>query len=69
LSDAQFALTVSLHIIYLSFTIGLAMWPVVLEALSMLTASPSRWAPPPVREGLAFLRIPESTVGDRRERI
>ena len=40
LSRLQFAFTVSFHIIFPSFTIGLAMWLVVLEALSMFTGRP-----------------------------
>ena len=40
LSRLQFAFTVSFHIIFPSFTIGLAMWLVVLEAMSMLTGRP-----------------------------
>ena len=40
LSRLQFAFTVSFHIIFPSFTIGLAMWLVVLEACSVLTGRP-----------------------------
>src|ERR1700756_3328633 len=39
-SRIQFAFTVSFHIIFPSFTIGLAMWLVVLEGLDLLTATP-----------------------------
>jgi cytochrome d ubiquinol oxidase subunit I len=41
LSRVQFASTVSFHIIFPSFTIGLAMWLTVLEALHLATARPS----------------------------
>jgi cytochrome bd ubiquinol oxidase subunit I len=40
LSRLQFAFTVSFHIIFPSFTIGLAAWLVVLEALHMTTERP-----------------------------
>jgi cytochrome d ubiquinol oxidase subunit I len=40
LSRLQFAFTVSFHIIFPSFTIGLAAWLTVLEALHMITAKP-----------------------------
>jgi cytochrome d ubiquinol oxidase subunit I len=40
LSRIQFAFTVSFHIIFPSFTIGLAAWLVVLEALYLKTAKP-----------------------------
>src|SRR5579871_5117615 len=41
LSRLQFAFTVSFHIIFPSFTIGLAAWLTVLEALYMLTGRPA----------------------------
>jgi cytochrome bd ubiquinol oxidase subunit I len=37
LSRLQFALTVSFHIIFPSFTIGLAAWLTVLEAQHLVT--------------------------------
>src|SRR6201996_4170518 len=40
LSRLQFAFTVSFHIIFPSFTIGLAMWLTVLEALGLATGRP-----------------------------
>src|SRR5919197_4344972 len=40
LSRLQFASTVSLHIIFPSFTIGLAAWLTVLEALHLWTGRP-----------------------------
>src|ERR1700749_2084464 len=40
LSRAQFAFTITLHIIFPSFTIGLAAWLTVLEALSFSTGRP-----------------------------
>src|ERR1700746_663294 len=39
LSRIQFAATVSFHIIFPSFTIGLAAWLAVLEAMSMATGN------------------------------
>ena len=41
LSRLQFAFTVSFHIIFPSFTIGLAAWLTVLEALSLWTGRPA----------------------------
>ena len=41
LSRAQFAFTVSFHIIFPSFTIGLAAWLTVLEALYLATGRPA----------------------------
>jgi cytochrome d ubiquinol oxidase subunit I len=41
LSRLQFAFTVSFHIIYPSFTIGLAAWLTVLEALHLATDRPA----------------------------
>jgi len=41
LSRLQFAFTVSFHIIFPSFTIGLAAWLTVLEALHLWTARPA----------------------------
>src|SRR5882724_1584330 len=41
LSRLQFAFTVSFHIIFPSFTIGLAAWLTVLEALRLLTGRPA----------------------------
>ena len=41
LSRLQFALTVSFHIIFPSFTIGLAAWLTVLEALHLATGRPA----------------------------
>jgi cytochrome bd ubiquinol oxidase subunit I len=41
LSRLQFAFTVSFHIIYPSFTIGLAAWLTVLEALRLATGRPA----------------------------
>src|ERR1700746_1620289 len=40
LSRIQFAFTISFHIIFPSFTIGLAAWLTVLEALSLATDRP-----------------------------
>src|SRR6202140_5239723 len=40
LSRLQFAFTVSFHIIFPSFTIGLAAWLTVLEALYLATGRP-----------------------------
>jgi cytochrome d ubiquinol oxidase subunit I len=40
LSRVQFAFTVSFHIIFPSFTIGLAAWLTVLEALHLATGQP-----------------------------
>ncbi len=37
LSRIQFAFTISLHIIFPAFTIGLAAWLTVLEALHLRT--------------------------------
>jgi cytochrome d ubiquinol oxidase subunit I len=41
LSRLQFAYTVSFHIIFPSFTIGLAAWLTVLEALHQWTGRPA----------------------------
>ena len=41
LSRLQFAFTVSFHIIFSSFTIGLAAWLTVLEALRLATGRPT----------------------------
>jgi cytochrome d ubiquinol oxidase subunit I len=41
LSRLQFAFTVSFHIIFPSFTIGLAAWLTVLEALHLITGRPT----------------------------
>jgi len=41
LSRLQFAFTVSFHIIFPSFTIGLAAWLTVLEALNLATGRPA----------------------------
>src|SRR3954466_11288715 len=41
LSRFQFAFTVSFHIIFPSFTIGLAAWLTVLEALGLATGRPA----------------------------
>src|ERR1700743_3772010 len=41
LSRLQFAFTVSFHIIFPSFTIGLAAWLTVLEALHLATGRPT----------------------------
>jgi cytochrome bd ubiquinol oxidase subunit I len=40
LSRVQFAFTVSFHIIFPSFTIGLAAWLTVLEACRLVTGKP-----------------------------
>src|SRR5271165_2838754 len=40
LSRIQFAFTITFHIIFPSFTIGLAMWLTVLEALGLATGRP-----------------------------
>src|SRR5689334_6967345 len=40
LSRVQFAFTISFHIIFPSFTIGLAAWLTMLEALAMATGRP-----------------------------
>ncbi|WP_328807263.1 cytochrome ubiquinol oxidase subunit I [Paraburkholderia elongata] len=41
LSRLQFAFTVSFHIIFPSFTIGLAAWLTVLDALHLITGRPA----------------------------
>src|SRR6201988_5089910 len=41
LSRIQFASTVSFHIIFPSFTIGLAAWLTILEALHLATGRPA----------------------------
>src|SRR5260370_1496715 len=41
LSRLQFAFTISFHIIFPSFTIGLAAWLTVLEALHLWTGRPA----------------------------
>src|SRR5499427_7808899 len=41
LSRAQFAFTISFHIIFPSFSIGLAAWLTVLEALYLATGRPA----------------------------
>ena len=41
LSRLQFALTVSFHIIFPSFTIGLAAWLTRIEALHLATGRPA----------------------------
>ena len=41
LSRIHFALTVSFHIIFPSFTIGLAAWLAVLEGLYLKTGRPA----------------------------
>src|SRR4029077_3988659 len=41
LSRLQFAFTISFHIIFPSFTIGLAAWLTVLEALHLGTGRPA----------------------------
>src|ERR1700678_2812843 len=41
LSRLQFAFTISFHIIYPSFTIGLAAWLTILEALNLATGRPA----------------------------
>src|SRR6202171_6383710 len=41
LSRLQFAFTLSFHIIFPSFTIGLAAWLTVLEALGLVTGRPA----------------------------
>src|SRR6201993_1030252 len=41
MSRLQFAFTVSFHIIFPSFTIGLAAWLTVLEALHLATGRPA----------------------------
>src|SRR5258706_15952701 len=41
LSRLQFAFTISFHIIFPSFTIGLAAWLTVLEALHLRTGRPA----------------------------
>jgi cytochrome d ubiquinol oxidase subunit I len=40
LSRLQFAFTITFHIIFPSFTIGLAAWLTVLEALHLATGRP-----------------------------
>ena len=40
LSRLQFAFTISFHIIFPSFTIGLATWLAVLEGMHLVTARP-----------------------------
>jgi len=46
LSRIQFGFTISFHIIFPAFTIGLAAWLTVLEGLYLTTG---RVAPPPCR--------------------
>src|SRR5690349_25179606 len=41
LSRLQFAFTISFHIIFPSFTIGLAAWLTILEALHLTTGRPA----------------------------
>ena len=41
LSRLQFAFTISFHIIFPAFTIGLAAWLTVLEALHLKTGRPA----------------------------
>jgi cytochrome bd ubiquinol oxidase subunit I len=41
LSRIQFAFTISFHIIFPAFTIGLAAWLTVLEALHLKTGRPA----------------------------
>ena len=41
LSRLQFAFTISFHIIFPSFTIGLAAWLRILEALYLATGRPA----------------------------
>ena len=41
LSRLQFAFTISFHIIFPSFTIGLAAWLTILEALHLATGRPT----------------------------
>jgi cytochrome bd ubiquinol oxidase subunit I len=41
LSRLQFAFTISFHIIFPSFTIGLAAWLTVLEALHLKSGRPA----------------------------
>jgi cytochrome bd ubiquinol oxidase subunit I len=41
LSRLQFAFTISFHIIFPSFTIGLAAWLTILEALHLATGRPA----------------------------
>ena len=41
LSRIQFAFTISFHIIFPSFTIGLAAWLTVLDALHLWTGRPA----------------------------
>jgi cytochrome bd ubiquinol oxidase subunit I len=46
LSRLQFAFTISFHIIFPSFTIGLAAWLTILEALHVATGRPALPARP-----------------------
>jgi cytochrome d ubiquinol oxidase subunit I len=41
LSRLQFAFTISFHIIFPSFTIGLAAWLTILEAMHLATGHPA----------------------------
>jgi cytochrome d ubiquinol oxidase subunit I len=41
LSRIQFAVTISFHIIFPSFTIGVAAWLTILEALYVVTGRPT----------------------------
>jgi Cytochrome bd terminal oxidase subunit I len=65
LSRLQFAFTISFHIIFPSFTIGLAAWLTILEALhlgtgrSVLAANEGQ----PPRERLTLIRIFEELHG------
>ena len=43
LSRLQFAFTISFHIIFPAFSIGLAAWLTILEAVHLTTGRPSPW--------------------------
>ena len=55
LSRLQFAFTVSFHIIFPAFTIGLAAWLAVLEALHLATKAPVIAQAAAPESSLAFL--------------
>jgi cytochrome bd ubiquinol oxidase subunit I len=45
LSRVQFAFVISFHIIFLSFTIGLAAWLATIEGVRLRTGNPVRRLP------------------------
>jgi cytochrome d ubiquinol oxidase subunit I len=59
LSRIQFAFTITFHIVFPSFTIGLGAWLTVIEAMSLATGRPDR------RALLVAASNPRVTNGDR----